>query len=741
MGKQLETPLSIPTADSIAAKPSVFDQFLHMSANFTLFGTQSKSIMSTFKPVGTHTAHICEATDAAYSTTAVIADGHSGDTAYPFGKIKVLCTVGEYEPSTGYMLVGVPDGMGAYLLDSTTVRIIWQSESYGTFSTFESFPFIVNPNGASFTGSHVMYVDYDRAGLADFMNHDKAAVSIVKGAGNAVTAAYNLKGQLIGKRNDNATENCCSAAPHFSNTDFNGCGCWSTVNAARLPSRADWIMQSLCSAHLEERLQWGSTGVHDTLFITNEEWTNFPNTPAAHAGNTGIPAHVVDLATKNMYATGVFTLGGFEKIVEVNCGHTAYVCFAPSGYNGAFGTYADGIAAAKNALGRRPDGTNYVSPQDVHPARIYVGVKGRNALGQPATDFLSRNGLAYGHVYGFATNVVQTTGGRYQDDWHKNAAAPGNTVAGAYYPIDWRWNGTVTSFLHDGSWAFQHKTSDNTYFWNSGGNAAGSTFDRPGCKTEHNSPDPYGGARVLQGSTCGYFGIYDFSSEIFAKLEAARAAGTWFPTKIAATYTVLQPETSVVNQIQLGGKGKYANGNDARYNFRLQTGNVVSAPIPSFRAVDGLEWIAAAGSTNGYVIIQEDSTSPLGERTFISKIRTDGVPMTYYFIAFAGGHFNTRMLARVGVPALTGASPTGHEFSGLIDLSGMLARDASGNWIATAGVGATKRMADKMVPINNKTIAMGLQSHTMSAGIISAMAGDRGGQVYAYKPQLPLIDA
>ena len=192
MGKQLETPLSIPTADSIAAMPNVFNQFLHMSANFTLFGAQSKSIMSTFKPVGTHTAHICEATDAAYSTTAVIADGHSGDTAYPFGKIKVLCTVGEYSPATGYMLVGVPDGMGAYLLDSTTVRIIWQSESYGTITAFESYPFIVNPNGASFTGSHVMYVDYDRAGLADFMNHDKAAVSIVKGAGNMVTAAYNL---------------------------------------------------------------------------------------------------------------------------------------------------------------------------------------------------------------------------------------------------------------------------------------------------------------------------------------------------------------------------------------------------------------------------------------------------------------------------------------------------------------------------------------------------------------------
>ena len=492
MGKQLETPLSAPTAELIAQNPSAFNQFLHMSANFTLFGAQPKSIMSTFKPVGTHTAQICEATDAAYSTTAVVADGHSGDTSYPFGKIKVLCTVGEYDPASGYMLVGVPDGMGAYLLDSTTVRIIWQSESYGTFSTYESFPFVVNPNGASFTGSHVMYVDYDRAGLANFMDNNDAAVSTVKDAGNAIAAAYNLKGQLISKRNDNATENCCSAAPHFSNTNADGCGCWATLNNARLPSRADWIMQSLCSAHLEERLQWGSTGVADTLFITNEEWTSYQSTTVAYNQVTGIPAHVLDLATKNLHATGVFTLGGFEKIVEVNCGHTAYVCFAPSGYNGNFGMTPAGLAAAKNALGLRPDGTPYVYPDNIHPTRIYVGVKGRNALGQPATDFLSRNGLAYGKVYGFATDVAQTTGGRYLEDWHKNVALPGNTVVGGFYPIDWRWNGTVTSFLHDGSWAFQHKTSDGLYFWNNGGNTAGSTFDRAAsCKTEHNSPDPY----------------------------------------------------------------------------------------------------------------------------------------------------------------------------------------------------------------------------------------------------------
>jgi hypothetical protein len=71
----------------------------------------------------------------------------------------------------------------------------------------------------------------------------------------------------------------------------------------------------------------------------------------------------------------------------------------------------------------------------------------------------------------------------------------------------------------------------------------------------------------------------------------------------------------------------------------------------------------------------------------------------------------------------------------------MLAKDANGNFVATAGVGATTRMAERTVPINNKTIAMGLQAHTFSGGIIRAMSGDRGGQIYAYQPNLPAVDA
>ena len=45
----------------------------------------------------------------------------------------------------------------------------------------------------------------------------------------------------------------------------------------------------------------------------------------------GLSAHAVDVSTRTAYALGVFTLGGFEKIVEINSMHPDYVMFAPSG--------------------------------------------------------------------------------------------------------------------------------------------------------------------------------------------------------------------------------------------------------------------------------------------------------------------------------------------------------------------------------------------------------------------------
>lgn len=160
--------------------------------------------------------------------------------------------------------MGVPDGMGAYLKDDETLRIVVQSESYGPLY-YESYPYYVNGNGASFTGSHVQYTDFDRDGLADFMNNDYPASEIIKGFGQVAHTYYNLAGELVGQRDsDGPTVH----GAHFSNTDAAG-----NYAVIAEPSEADWIMQSLCSSHLEEKHQWGKgIGLEDDMYITNEEW-------------------------------------------------------------------------------------------------------------------------------------------------------------------------------------------------------------------------------------------------------------------------------------------------------------------------------------------------------------------------------------------------------------------------------------------------------------------------------------
>ena len=667
------------------------------------------------KIVGAHTAMMCEASDAAISG-ALVEDGESGDTDFPFGTIKVLATVGEYNPKTGWALVGVPDGMGAYLLDDDTVRVVFQSESYGPVSAYESYPFIVNDNGATFTGSHVLYVDYDRYLLADFMSHSGAAKDMVKDSGNLIKNVYNLAGKMVSAR---PRDGGCAEAPHYSNTDPEGCGDWVNIMAAAEPMRSvDWLLQSLCSAHLEEKHQWGpDLGVEDDLFITNEEWTSF----VAGANFTGIPAHVLDLASKDFYATGVFTLGGFEKIVEVNCGIPGYVCFSPSGYNGAFGV----AEPLRQEL--RPDGMPYVWPENIVPARLYIGKKGFNAKGEEDNEnFLSRNGLAYGQLYGYG--VMNGTMDR--DAWHRQAAN-GDVVEGAFYPLEWRWDGEVKNFLYDGCWAFQHPVDNGTgHFWTANGP------DSAGSKTEHNTPDPTGLPRFIQSSTAGYLGIYDFAGVADLIADDVNNGGEGFPTKIPSVYTNLQGEVDVTAQIMLGGKGQYAHGGNATQNY--DGAQEAGLGKRTFEDIDGIEWFASSSNDMGYLLIQEDSGNDYGERTFIAPVSTTE-PMTYYFVAMSGGDKSTRNgPGMVGVPKGTNAGGGAHEFSGSMDLSGMLAKDVDGNFIVQAGTGQgyATRQAEKMTAIDDKIIAMGLQAHNLHGGVIRAYNGDRGGQLFAYQPKL-----
>lgn len=83
--------------------------------------------------IGSTTALACEASDAAVSG-APIEDGQSGDIDFPHGNIKAIATGGERSvcaSTYGLKIAGTPDGIGAYLPDDKTVRVVVQSEGYG----------------------------------------------------------------------------------------------------------------------------------------------------------------------------------------------------------------------------------------------------------------------------------------------------------------------------------------------------------------------------------------------------------------------------------------------------------------------------------------------------------------------------------------------------------------------------------------------------------------------------------
>ena len=219
--------------------------------------------------VGSNTAMLAEACDASISG-ATVEDGMSGDTDFPYMTMKTLATMGERSVcagTEGLKLTGVPDGIGAYLVDDDTVRVVYQSESYGPLR-YESYPLPLNDGAFTMGGSMVQYIDYDRHLMADFLSHDGPASDMVVGVGNLIETAYNLRGEPIGPR---TRGEATTYGAHFGNTDADG-----NYVVAEEPSETDWFYQSFCSAHLEEKHQWGDgIGVEDDLFMTNEEWINY----------------------------------------------------------------------------------------------------------------------------------------------------------------------------------------------------------------------------------------------------------------------------------------------------------------------------------------------------------------------------------------------------------------------------------------------------------------------------------
>jgi hypothetical protein len=79
----------------------------------------------------------------------------------------------------------------------------------------ESYDWPVNDGAATFGGSHIQFVDYDRSLFASFMSTDMPASDMVVGMGEMIEKVINLKGEPVGKRNG---ESETAIGAHYGNT-------------------------------------------------------------------------------------------------------------------------------------------------------------------------------------------------------------------------------------------------------------------------------------------------------------------------------------------------------------------------------------------------------------------------------------------------------------------------------------------------------------------------------------------
>ncbi len=134
---------------------------------------------------GTDTVSFEDVSSQGYSVTANLKD-KTADVAEPSmvaGRsgynVRSLYTIGDTTPN-GYSSPGVPDGIGAYALDSDTVRILVNHE----LSNDEGYAYTVN-GSVSLTGARVSYFDINKKTLA------------VESGGLAYTKLYGYDGKLI----------------------------------------------------------------------------------------------------------------------------------------------------------------------------------------------------------------------------------------------------------------------------------------------------------------------------------------------------------------------------------------------------------------------------------------------------------------------------------------------------------------------------------------------------------------
>jgi len=658
------------------------------------------------KTIGEVTALIAEASTADDPSEYTV-DGEGGDTDFPFiGNMKALATVGEVDAETGKALTGYPDGHAAWLADEDTVRIAYQSESYATMS-HETYGWEM-ASGVAFTGSHVHTIDFDRAGLAEFLANDAPASTIVEGSGHLFDTVYNVFGDEVVPKAEGGTWGN-QARPDGSLVPF--------ADFFEL-TNGDFFFQSFCGAHYEKANKYGDgIGFADDVYLNAEEWNiqeMFPEDVDAD-DTMGLAALVTDVESGVAYTAPALGQTGYEKILPINPGHPDYVVIVMAGYN-----------------------------HDLEPAplKIYVGRKGLDADGEPVDQagdapardtFLARNGLMYGKLYGLALANEDyaelgieeiDTGAKMMDAYLTDASAPDSFEA-AFFPTSYQWGGWDAPVAVG--------ETEMRRWQDPAEQPEGYTFFVGDSKTEHPAVDPdITQQRYIQNMTNeGAMLAFDFAG-LANQLKALDGA---LPASVPVSVRRVLPAVDGALTLEVADKGVKHGGEGTHATW--EDGSAKAA------APDGLQWIKAANAD--VLIVDEDSGNELGERKYAIVLDPETLaPMTPnqgHFLAMAGGEQNPRAQNEVSAYGGTFSRATSAEFSGTWNVTALLARKADGSFYTEeqlAGVG--EQAVNQSLPLDAQTLIGVVQQKGESDGAVAEVEADQGGQLFMFNLELPEED-
>jgi len=656
------------------------------------------------KKIGEVTALIAEASTADEPAEKSV-DGQSGDIGFPFiGKMKALATVGEVDAKTGKGLTGYPDGQAAWLADEDTVRVVYQSESYATMSN-ETYGWEMS-SGVKFTGSHVHAIDYDRVGLASFLDNANPASTIVKGSDHLFNRIFNVFGVEVKPKADGGTWGNQTLA-NGTVVDF--------ADDFKL-SKGDFFFQSFCGSFYEPANKYGEgMGFADDVYMMAEEWNikkMFKGTDVDTNDTMGLASIVVDVANKTAYTVPALGQTGYEKLLPINPGHKDYVVVVLAGYN-----------------------------HDLEPAplKIYVGKKGVDAAGKPvdpngdASDrdkFLARNGLLHGKIYGIAmknedyaklgiTEVDPTK--KMMDAYLKNADAP-NDFKVTFFPTSYQWGGWDKPVAVG--------QTEMTLWQKKEEQPEGHTFFVGDSKTEHPAVDPdITKQRYIQNMT-QEGAILGFTFTNLA--DQLNAADGKLPASFSADATRILSATDGSLLLETAGKGIKHGGKG--------TAATDKKGVAKTTAPDGLMWVKTADAD--VLIVDEDSGNEFGERKFALvldpktlKLREEGKG---YFLAKAGGKQNPRAQNKVAAYPGTFTKATSSEFSGSWNITSLVTRKPNGTFYTMDELkGTGQQKVNGSITLANSTFIGVVQHKGEASGAIAKIGGDQGGQVFMFNMKLP----